>query len=46
MLRPRATELNNATESKAGVPRDIHEAIAEAGLYAVPFAADVGGRGL
>ena len=46
VLRPRATELNNATESKSSFPRDIHEAIAEAGLYAVPFAAEVGGRGL
>jgi alkylation response protein AidB-like acyl-CoA dehydrogenase len=46
VLRPRATELNNATESKAAFPRDIHEAIADAGLYAVPFATDVGGRGL
>lgn len=45
-LRPRATELNNATESKAAFPHDIHKAIADAGLYAVPFASDVGGRGL
>ena len=45
-LRPRATELNDAIESKAVFPRDILSAIAEAGLYAVPFAADVGGRGL
>lgn len=46
VLRPRATELNNATESTATFPRDIHQAIAGAGLYAVPFATDVGGRGL
>ncbi|WP_264027634.1 acyl-CoA dehydrogenase family protein [Mycolicibacterium pyrenivorans] len=45
-LRPRAAELNNATESKAAFPHDIHQAIADAGLYAVPFATDVGGRGL
>ena len=34
VLRPRATELNNATESKSAFPRDIHEAIAEAGAAA------------
>lgn len=46
VLRPRAAELNDATESKAAFPRDIHDAIAKAGLYAVPFGSDVGGRGL
>ncbi len=45
-LQPRATELNDAIESKAVFPPDIPSAIAEACLYAVPFAADVGGRGL
>lgn len=46
VLRPRADELNDATESRDAFPRDIHEAIATAGLYAVPFGSDVGGRGL
>lgn len=46
VLRPRATELNEATESTAAFPRDIVHAIAEAGLYEVPFGIDVGGRGL
>lgn len=46
VLRPRAAELNGATESSEAFPRDLVSAIADAGLYAVPFAADVGGRGL
>jgi alkylation response protein AidB-like acyl-CoA dehydrogenase len=46
VLRPRADELNDATESREAFPRDIHEAIAAAGLYGVPFTSDVGGRGL
>lgn len=46
VLRPRAAELNYATEASAVFPRDILSEIAEAGLYAVPFPADVGGRGL
>lgn len=46
VLRPRADELNDATESRDAFPQDIHEAIATAGLYAVPFGSDVGGRGL
>lgn len=46
VLRPRAAELNNATESSAAFPRDINAAIAEAGLFEVPFGSDVGGRGL
>ena len=46
VLRPRAAELNSATESSAVFPRDILTEIADAGLYEVPFPADVGGRGL
>ena len=46
VLRPRAAELNGATESRSAFPRDVHEAIAQAGLYAVPFGPDVGGRDL
>ncbi len=46
VLRPRAAELNDATESTAAFPRDVVTAIAAAGLYGVPFGADVGGRGL
>ena len=46
VLRPRSAELNDATESTAAFPRDVVTAIAAAGLYGVPFGADVGGRGL
>lgn len=46
VLAPRAAEHNNAEESKAVFPKDILRAMAEAGLYEIPYAADVGGRGL
>lgn len=46
VLRPRAGELNDATESAAVFPRDLVTAIADAGLYGVLFDTDVGGRGL
>jgi alkylation response protein AidB-like acyl-CoA dehydrogenase len=45
-LRPIAHELNTAPECRDGFRRDIFRAIADAGLFAVPFAKDVGGRGL
>ncbi len=46
VLAPRAAELNSAEESKAAFPRDILDAMAAAGLYTIPFASDIGGRGL
>jgi alkylation response protein AidB-like acyl-CoA dehydrogenase len=46
VLAPRAAELNSAEESTAAFPRDILDAMAAAGLYTIPFASDVGGRGL
>jgi alkylation response protein AidB-like acyl-CoA dehydrogenase len=46
VLAPRAAELNSAEESTAAFPMDILRAMAEAGLYEIPFSADVGGRGL
>lgn len=46
VLRPAAHQLNTATETRDGFRHDIFEAIAAAGLYRVPFAADVGGLGL
>ena len=46
VLKPRAAEFNDATESKGAFPHDLVAAIADAGLYAVPFPADVGGLGL
>jgi alkylation response protein AidB-like acyl-CoA dehydrogenase len=46
VLASRAAELNSAEESKAAFPRDVLDAMAAAGLYTIPFAPDVGGRGL
>ena len=46
VLAPRAAELNSAEESSAVFPRDISRHMADAGLYAIPFSADVGGRAL
>jgi len=45
-LRPRAHALNTAAERRDGFPRELFELMSEAGLYEIPFAADVGGRGL
>ena len=45
VLASRAAELNSAEESKAAFPRDVLDAMAAAGLYTIPFAPDVGGRG-
>lgn len=46
VLAPRAAEFNSAEESSAVFPRDVLHEMARAGLYAIPFARDVGGRGL
>ena len=46
VLRPIAHELNCTPESRGAFRYDIFKAIANAGLYAVPFQKDVGGRGL
>jgi len=46
VLRPIAHELNTTPESRDGFRHDLVKAIAAAGLYEVPFAKDVGGRGL
>jgi alkylation response protein AidB-like acyl-CoA dehydrogenase len=46
VLRPAAHALNTVPEARDGFRRDIFDAIAAAGLYRIPFAADVGGRGL
>ncbi|AZC18553.1 acyl-CoA dehydrogenase family protein [Pseudomonas sp. CMR5c] len=45
-LRPRAHSLNTAPERRDGFPRELFELMSEAGLYEIPFASDVGGRGL
>ena len=46
VLRPLAHELNTATERPNGFRRDVFAAMASANLFGVPFARDVGGRGL
>ncbi|MDZ4232305.1 MAG: acyl-CoA dehydrogenase family protein, partial [Dietzia sp.] len=46
VLAPRAAELNSAEESRDAFPRDIMSAMADAGLYEIPYGPDVGGRGL
>lgn len=45
-LRPIAQEVNTTPEDPAAFRHDIVRAIADAGLYGVSFAQDVGGRGL
>ena len=45
VLAPRAAELNSA-EKSAAFPYDIMHQMTDASLYAFPFNADVGGRGL
>jgi alkylation response protein AidB-like acyl-CoA dehydrogenase len=46
VLRPLAHELNTTAEHRDGFRHDVFRAIADAGLYRVPFAKDVGGDGL
>jgi len=46
VLRPLAHALNTTPERADGFRRDVFAAIAEAGLFAVPFSSDVGGRNL
>jgi alkylation response protein AidB-like acyl-CoA dehydrogenase len=46
VVRPAAFALNTEPERREGFPRAIFEQMARAGLYRIPFAADVGGRGL
>ena len=46
VLRPAAHRLNTEPERRDGFRHDIFQAIAKAGLYEIPFAKDVGGRGL
>lgn len=46
ILRPQAHRLNTTPESADSFPRDIFDAMGRAGLYRIPFAADVGGLGL
>ena len=46
VLRPAAHTLNTTPEHREGFRHDIFQAIARAGLFEIPFAKDVGGRGL
>ncbi|MEH3148766.1 MAG: acyl-CoA/acyl-ACP dehydrogenase [Methylobacterium frigidaeris] len=46
VLRPVAHALNTTPERRDGFRHDIFQAIAEAGLYQIPFGSDVGGLGL
>ena len=46
VIRPAARDLNTRPESRDGFPRALFRAMAEAGLYRIPFAQDVGGLGL
>lgn len=45
-VAPAAARIANAEESVAAFPRDIFDAMAEHGLFRIPFSEDVGGRGL
>ena len=46
VLAPVAHRLNTTPESRDSFPRELFRAMADAGLYRIPFPADVGGRGL
>jgi alkylation response protein AidB-like acyl-CoA dehydrogenase len=46
VLRPIAHDLNTRPEQPDGFRHDVFRAMASAGLYAIPFPRDVGGRGL
>ncbi|OUS32628.1 acyl-CoA dehydrogenase [Gammaproteobacteria bacterium 45_16_T64] len=46
VLKPLAHGLNTTPEKREGFRHDVVQAIANAGLYEIPFSTDVGGRGL
>jgi alkylation response protein AidB-like acyl-CoA dehydrogenase len=46
VLRPAAAVLNTTPERRDSFRHDIFHEIAKAGLFAIPFAKDVGGREL
>lgn len=45
-VAPVAYSIGHTEESVAAFPRDLFAKMAEAGLFRIPFAADIGGRGL
>ncbi|SEP89798.1 Acyl-CoA dehydrogenase [Solimonas aquatica] len=46
VLRPVAHRLNTTPEAKENFPREQFAAMARAGIYRIPYPADVGGMGL
>ncbi|WP_176590537.1 MULTISPECIES: acyl-CoA dehydrogenase family protein [Sphingobium] len=46
LLGPIAHDLNGAVESRTNFPRAVLQTFAKAGILGIPFARDVGGRGL
>lgn len=45
-VRPEAWDIGHREESVANFPRELFKRMAEAGLFRIPFAAGIGGRGL
>jgi len=46
LIRPLAHQINTTPESRSSFPHALFKAMGAAGLYRIPFPADVGGRGL
>src|SRR5690554_5559083 len=46
LVAPRAHAIGHTEESVEAFPRDLMAKMAQAGLFGIPFAADLGGRGL
>ncbi len=46
VVAPRARQIGEGPESVEHFPRDVFKAMADVGLFRIPFARDVGGRGL
>ena len=46
VVAPRARQIGEGPDSVEHFPHDVFKAMGEAGLFRIPFGADVGGRGL
>lgn len=46
VLQPMAHSLNTTPETRSGFPWELFQLLASHGFYRIPFAKDVGGRGL
>lgn len=46
VVSPRAADIGRTAEGTTAFPRDVFDAMARAGLFAIPFEHAVGGRGL